>query len=119
MKKMVIDTAASTALTGPIATFAGSTLCGFFIGALLKKVLKIIVIIVGAFLGVLFIAIQYLSHKGYLGAQSQIDWAHFGGDTTAWFQSLASHFSPHGIFSFLGIEATSGLAIGVIAGLAK
>ena len=90
-----------------IIPFAGSAVAGFFIGMLLKRVLKIILIIVGSFLGVLFIAMQYMAHKGYMSGQ--INWDKIGTDTMAWFQSLATQFSPHGIFSFLGIEATSGL----------
>jgi hypothetical protein len=58
-----------------------------------------------------------MSHKGYLGGQ--INWDKIGTDTAIWFQSLTSHFSPHGIFSFLGIEATSGLAVGTLLGIAK
>jgi uncharacterized membrane protein (Fun14 family) len=114
---MVVNTILSNIPT-PVITFGGSALCGFFIGALLKRAVKIVLIIVGAFLGVLFISIQYLSHKGYLG-NAQIDWAHIGEDTAAWFQSTAAHFSPYGDFSFLGIEATSGLAAGILLGVVK
>jgi uncharacterized membrane protein (Fun14 family) len=106
---MVVDSVST-----PVITFAGSGLCGFFIGILLKRVL----IVVGSFLGILFLAIQYMSHKGYLG-NAQIDWTHIGNDTAAWFQNLVVHFSNQHIFGVLGIPATSGLAIGVIAGLAK
>jgi uncharacterized membrane protein (Fun14 family) len=105
-------------LTTPLISFGGSTVAGFLIGVLLKRVLHILLIIVGAFLGILFITIQYMSHKGYLG-NAQISWDRIGNDTMVWFQSAATQFSPHGIFSFLGIPVTSGLAIGVIAGLAK
>lgn len=75
-------------------------------------------IIVGAFLGILFLAIQYMAHKGYLG-HAQIDWTHIGNDTMVWFQGLATFFSSHHVFAALGIPATSGLAVGVLAGLAK
>jgi uncharacterized membrane protein (Fun14 family) len=117
-KGMVVENIL-TGIPTPIITFGGSTLCGYFIGALVKRVLKIVVIIVGAFLGTVFIAIQYMAHKGYLGAQSQIDWTRIGADTAAWFQSVAAHFSNQHIFSVLGIPATSGLAMGVVAGLIK
>jgi hypothetical protein len=34
-------------------------------------------------------------------------------------KSLLPAFSPHGVLSFLGIEATSGLAVGTLLGVAK
>jgi uncharacterized membrane protein (Fun14 family) len=107
----------SVSLTTPLVSFGGSTVAGFFIGMLLKRVLRIILIIVGSFLGLLFLTIQYMSHRGYLSGQ--INWDRIGNDTGAWFQSLATQFSPHGVFSFLGVEATSGLAIGAALGLVK
>jgi hypothetical protein len=60
-----------------------------------------------------------MAHRGYLGAQSQISWDRIGTDTATWFQSIAAHFSGQHIFAVLGIPVTSGLAIGVAAGLIK
>jgi hypothetical protein len=42
-----------------------------------------------------------------------------GNDTLAWFQSLSTQVSSSHIFGTLGIPATSGLAIGLVVGLAK
>jgi uncharacterized membrane protein (Fun14 family) len=84
---MVVDT-----ISTPLVSFAGSGVVGFFIGMLLRRVLHILLIIVGAFLGALFLAIQYMAHKGYLG-NVQIDWTHIGNDTASYFQSLATQFS--------------------------
>ena len=113
---MVVDSILTNIPT-PVMTFGGSMIAGFCIGMLLKRVLKILLIIVGSFFGVLFIAIQYMSHKGYLN--NQINWDRIGSDTVTSFHRLATQFSPHGIFSFLGIEATSGLAVGTLLGIAK
>jgi uncharacterized membrane protein (Fun14 family) len=104
-------------LTTPLISFAGSGVAGFFIGILLRRVLHIILVIVGSFLGVLFLAIQYMSNKGYLGGQ--IDWTRIGNDTAAYFQSLITQFSSQHILGVLGIPATSGLAVGIIAGVAR
>jgi hypothetical protein len=87
-------------------------------GMLLRRILHIILIIVGSFLGVLFLAIQFMANKGYLG-NAQMDWTRIGNDTAASFQSLVTQFSSQHIFGVLGIPATSGLAIGVLAGLIK
>jgi uncharacterized membrane protein (Fun14 family) len=102
----------------PLISFAGSGVAGFFIGMLLRRVLHILLIIVGSFLGALFLAIQYMANKGYLG-NVQIDWTRIGNDTAVSLQNLVAQFSNQHIFGVLGIPATSGLAIGVIAGLAK
>ena len=61
-----------------------------------------------------------MAHKGYLGAgNTEINWAHIGSDIAVSFHGIVAQFSNQHIFAALGIEATSGLAIGVIAGLIK
>ena len=52
---------------------------GFFCGAILRKILKILVIIMGLGLGLFFLGIQYMANKGYL--ESQINWDRVGNDT--------------------------------------
>jgi uncharacterized membrane protein (Fun14 family) len=110
---MVVDSVST-----PLISFAGSGVAGFFIGMLLRRVLHILLIIVGSFLGAIFLAIQYMSNKGYLG-NAQIDWTRIGNDTAVSLQNLVAQFSNQHIFGVLGIPATSGLAIGMMAGLAK
>jgi hypothetical protein len=46
-------------------------------------------------------------------------WNRVGNDTMTWIQSLSAQVSSSHIFGTLGIPATSGLAIGLVAGLAK
>ena len=46
-------------------------------------------------------------------------WDRVRNDTMAWFQSLSAQVSSSHIFRTLGIPASSGLAIGLVAGLAK
>jgi uncharacterized membrane protein (Fun14 family) len=110
---MVVDT-----INTPLISFVGSGVAGFFIGMLLRRVLHILLIIVGSFLGALFLAIPYMSNKGYLG-NVQIDWTCIGNDTAVSLHNLVAQFSNQHIFGLLGIPATSGLAIGVLARLAK
>ena len=98
----------------PLITFAGSVVAGFFMGML---VLKFLVIIIGSFLGAVFLVIQWMQARQYI--QGQVDWNRVGNDTMAWFQSLSAQVSSSHIFGTLGIPATSGLAIGLVAGLAK
>jgi hypothetical protein len=59
-----------------------------------------------------------MTNKGYLGS-AQVDWARIGNDTAAYFQNIITQFSSQHIFGVLGIPATSGLAIGIIAGVAR
>ena len=71
---MVVDNILSNIQT-PVMTFAGSTFAGFFCGAVLRKILKILVIIAGTALGLFFLGIQYMANKGYLGnGQTEINW---------------------------------------------
>jgi hypothetical protein len=73
----------SESLLSSIIPFAGSGVAGFFMGMFLRRVLKFLVIIIGSFLGAVFLV-------------------------------SSSH-----ILGTLGIPATSGLAIGLVAGQAK
>jgi len=98
-------------------TFAGSGVAGFFMGMFLRRVLKFLVIIIGSFLGAVFLVIQWMQARQYI--QGQVDWNRVGNDTMAWFQSLSAQASSTHILGTLGIPATSGLAIGLVAGLAK
>ena len=85
-------------------------------GMFLRRVLKFLVIIIGSFLGAVFLVIQWMQARQYI--QGQVDWNRMGNDTMVWLQSLSAVFSLH-ILGTLGIPATSGLAIGLVAGLAK
>jgi uncharacterized membrane protein (Fun14 family) len=110
-KKMIDNT------IHPLITFTGSGVAGFFMGMFLRRVLKFLVIIIGSFLGAVFLVIQWMQARQYI--QGQVDWSRVGNDTMTWFQSLSAQVSSSHIFGTLGIPATSGLAIGLVAGLAK
>jgi hypothetical protein len=99
----------------PLVSFAGSGVAGFFMGMFLRTVLKYLVIIIGSFLGAVFLVIQWMQARQYI--QGQVDWNRVGNDSMVWLQSLSAQVSH--IFGMLGIPATSGLAIGLAAGLAK
>ena len=107
----------SEPLLSSIILFAGSGVAGFFMGMFLRRVLKFLVIIIGSFLGAVFLVIQWIQARQYI--QGEVDWNRVGNDTLAWFQSLSAQVSSSHIFGTLGIPATSGLAIGLVAGLAK
>jgi uncharacterized membrane protein (Fun14 family) len=69
----------------PLITFTGNGVTGFFMGMLLRKVLKFLVIIIGSFLGAVFLVIQWMQARQYI--QGQVGWNRVGNDTMAWFQS--------------------------------
>jgi uncharacterized membrane protein (Fun14 family) len=96
---------------------SGSGVAGFFMGMFLRRVLKFLVIIIGSFLGAVFLVIQWMQARQYI--QGQVDWNRVGNDTLAWFQSFSAQVSALHIFGTLGIPATSGLTIGLVAGLLK
>jgi hypothetical protein len=47
-------------IQSPLVSFAGSGVAGFFMGMFLKRVLKFLVIIIGSFLGAVFLVIQWM-----------------------------------------------------------
>jgi len=97
----------SEPLLSSIIPFAGSGVAGFFMGMFLRRVLKFLVIIIGSFLGVAFLVIQWMQARQYL--QGQVDWTKVGNDTMSWFQSHSAQVSSSHILGTLGIPATSGL----------
>jgi hypothetical protein len=54
-------------------------------GMFLRRVLKYLVIIIGSFLGAVFLVIQWMQARQYI--QGQVDWSKVGNDTMTWFQS--------------------------------
>jgi uncharacterized membrane protein (Fun14 family) len=107
----------SESLLSSIIPSAGSGVAGFFMGMFLRRVLKFLVIIIGSFLGAVFLVIQWMQASQYI--QGQVDWTRVGNDTMAWFQSLSAQVPSSHILGTFGIPATSGLTIGLVAGLAK
>lgn len=59
-----------------------------------------------------------MANKGYPG-RAEIDWNRIGTDAMGWLNGIVEQFSNQHIFGALGIPATSGLAVGIIAGLTK
>jgi uncharacterized membrane protein (Fun14 family) len=104
-------------IPAPLVSFAGSGVAGFFMGMFVRRVLKFLVIIIGSFLGAVFLVIQWMHARQYI--EGLVDWNRVGNDIMAWFQSLSAQLSNTHILGTLGIPATSGLAIGLAAGLAK
>jgi uncharacterized membrane protein (Fun14 family) len=47
----------------PLVSFAGSGVAGFFMGMFLRRVLKFLVIIIGSFLGAVFLVIQWMRSR--------------------------------------------------------
>ena len=85
-------------LVTPLASFAGSAGAGFFIGWTLRKILKILLVVVGLGLGVFFLALQFMANKGYLG-KAEIDWNRIGTDAMGWLNGLVEQFSNQHIFA--------------------
>jgi uncharacterized membrane protein (Fun14 family) len=59
----------------PLVSFAGSGVAGFFMGMFLRRVLKFLVIIIGSFLGAVFLAIEWrvnISKDRLIGVESEM-----------------------------------------------
>ncbi len=80
----------SEALLSSIIPFAGSGIAGFFMGMFLRRVLRFLVIIIGSFLGAVFLVIQWMQSCQYI--QGQVDWDRVGNDIMVRMQSLSARF---------------------------
>ena len=69
----------SEPLLSSIIPFAGSGFAGFFMGMFLRRILKFLVIIIGSFVGAVFLVIQWTQARQYI--QGQVDWNRVGNDT--------------------------------------
>jgi hypothetical protein len=50
----------------PLITFTGSGVAGFFMEMFLRRVLKFLVIIIGSFLGAVFLVIRWMQARHYI-----------------------------------------------------
>ena len=106
-------------LLSSIIPFAGSGLLGYAMGFALKKILKLILIIVGFLAGMFFVGVQLLQKYGYVSA---VNWDKLGNDTSTQIQHLSSNVdltNVHSLFHTLGIPVTGGLGLGLLAGFLR
>ena len=110
---------ASEELLSNIIPFAGSGLAGYAIGFALKKILKWMLIIVGFLAGMFFVGVQLFQKYGYV---STVNWDKLGNDTSSNIQHWVTNVditNLHGLFHTLGIPASSGLGLGLLAGFIR
>jgi uncharacterized membrane protein (Fun14 family) len=108
----------SEALLSNIIPFAGSGLVGYAIGFALKKILKLMLIIVGFLAGMFFVSVQLLQKYGV----STVDWDKLGNDISTQMQHLVTNFditNVHNLFHTLGIPVSGGLGLGFLAGFVR
>jgi uncharacterized membrane protein (Fun14 family) len=103
------------ALTSIPATIGGGFIGGLLLGYALKKVVKLIVVVVGLFIaGLAYLQYQQLAY---------FDWDKIEGVVTAIFGNVSSQISGQDISLFalsnLGIPLTSGMSAGFAIGFMK
>lgn len=107
-------------LTGPVVSFAGSFGGGFMMGYGLKKVIRIVIIILGAIGGIFFIALALMQKQGYV---SQIIWDKMASDIYIHANTLTGHmghdFGIQHVVGYLGLPITGGLGLGLISGFLR
>jgi len=109
----------SEALLTSIIPFAGSGLVGYAIGFAVKRILKLMLIIVGFLAGMFFVGVQLLQKYGYV---SSVNWDKLGNDASTQIQHWTTNIditNLHGIFHTLGIPVTGGLGLGFLAGFVR
>lgn len=85
----------------------------------LKKVIRFIIIAVGAIAGIFFVALALLQKHGYI---SNITWDAMANDlyTSATITLTNFHMSNiHDAVNYLGLPVSSGLGLGLISGFLK
>src|SRR5215467_9327072 len=96
-----------------------SALFGYIIGFALKKIIKWLLIGLGVLAGIIFIVIQWMTNNGYIQG---VKWDKLGNDISSYGQHLASQIDFNnlsGVFHYLGVPMTSGLAIGGLVGFLR
>jgi uncharacterized membrane protein (Fun14 family) len=119
----ITSTLPTTATIGGLASgglipFGGSALVGYIIGFALK-IIKWLLIGLGVLAGIIFIVIQWMANNGYIQG---VRWDKLGNDISSYGQHMATqiHFNNlSGIFHYLGVPMTSGLAIGAMVGFLR
>jgi uncharacterized membrane protein (Fun14 family) len=109
----------SEALLSSAIPFAGSGLLGYAMDFALKKILKWMLIIIGFVVGMFFVGVQLLQRYGYV---STVNWDKLGNDTSTQIQHWATNAditNLHGLFHTVGIPASGGLALGLLAGFVR
>ena len=102
-----------------IIPFAGSGLVGYAIGFALKKILKLMLIIVGFLVGMFFVGVQLLQKYGYV---STVNWDKLGNDTSTQIQNWVTNVDVtnlHSLFQTLGIPVSGGLGLGLLTGFVR
>ena len=64
--------------------------------------LKFLVIIIGSFLGTVFLVIQWMQARQYI--QGQVDWSRVGNDTMVWLQSFSAQVGAQGGITLVAIK---------------
>ena len=73
----------------------------------------------GVLAGIILITIQWMANNGYIQG---VKWDKLGNDASSYVQHLATQFNFNnlsGIFHYLGVPMTSGLAVGTLAGFIR
>jgi uncharacterized membrane protein (Fun14 family) len=102
-----------------LVTGVGSFGAGFMMGYGLKKVIRFIIIAVGAIAGVLFIALALMQEHGYI---SNIKWDAMANDLYTSANTALANFhmsNIHDAVNYLGLPVSSGLGLGLISGFLK
>jgi uncharacterized membrane protein (Fun14 family) len=72
-----------------LTTFTASGVAGFCMGIFLRRVLKYLVIIIGSFIGAVFLVIQWMQARQYIGINS--NWRYHLWLTSWKFNNLIIH----------------------------
>src|SRR5215813_12859343 len=99
----------SEPLLSSIIPFAGSGLLGYAMGFALKKILKLMLIMIGFLAGILFVGVQLSQKYGYVSA---VNWEKLGNDNSTQIQHWIANFDlTNSLFHTLEIPVSDGLGL--------
>ena len=106
-------------LTNSLIEGAGSFAGGFAMGYGLKKVIRLLVIVVGAIAGIFFVMLALMQKQGYV---STVNWDKMSNDIYNSVNATLTNFhmsNIHQAVNYMGIPVTSGLGLGLVTGFLK
>jgi uncharacterized membrane protein (Fun14 family) len=105
-----------------LVPFGGSALVGYVMGFAIRKIMRLVITVIGVALGLFFVGLYYLQSRGYIPAPG-VDWNKVGNDivnsTQQYWGNAQSLASVHTIIHQLGAPVSSGLAMGMLIGFAR
>ncbi len=106
-------------IVNTLATGAASFGAGFMMGYALKKVIRLILIALGAIAGIFFVVLALMQRGGYV---SEVKWDKLASDVYTSANTTLTNIHMSNIqdaVNYLGLPVSSGVSLGLITGFLR